>query len=66
MIKYCIDYIEQICKEENIDVHQIESVGIGFPNKKIKDGIIYTPEREINIPREIINKYNIKVNKNIV
>lgn len=60
MIKYCIDYIEQICKEENIDVHQIESVGIGFPNKKIKDGIIYTPERKINIPREIINQYNIK------
>ena len=61
MKQACLKYIEEICKNNNIKVEELESIGIGFPYRKIKDGIIYLDNEEINIPEKIKAKYNIPV-----
>ena len=54
-------YIEEICSRNNIDVKDIESIGIGFPYRNIKNGIIYLENEEINLPQIINEKYGIPV-----
>ena len=56
-----VDYIEEICSRNNIDVNKIESIGIGFPYRKIRKGIIYLENEEIDLPQIINKKYNIPV-----
>lgn len=54
-------YIEEICSRNNINVFEIENIGIGFPYRNIKNGIIYLENEEINLPKIINEKYNIPV-----
>ena len=61
MQKSCLKYIEEICKNNSLKVTDIESIGIGFPYRNIKDGIIYMENEKINIPKTIKEKYNIPV-----
>ena len=61
MKRATVVYIEEICSRNNINVNEIENVGIGFPYRKIKKGIIYLENEEINLPQIIKNKYNIPV-----
>ena len=61
MKQACLKYIEEICKNNNIKVEELESIGIGFPYRNIKDGIIYLDNEEINMPEKIKEKYNIPV-----
>ena len=57
----CIKYVEEIFEKNNLDVNEIESIGIGFPYRNIKDGIIYMENEKIDIPSTIKKKYNIPV-----
>ena len=41
MEKYCIKLIKEICENNKIGLTEIESIGIGFPKKNIKDGIAF-------------------------
>ena len=59
MQKYCLELIETICNKNNFEVSNIESVGIGFPYRNIKQGIIYVDGKTINIPKKITEKYGI-------
>lgn len=61
MEDYCIKFIEKICKDNSIFINDIESIGIGFPYRNIKNGIIYLENREIDLPKKIRQKYNIPV-----
>lgn len=54
-------YIEEICSNNNIKVDTVENIGIGFPYRKIKDGVIYLDNKEINLPKIIKEKYNVPV-----
>lgn len=59
MQTYCLELIETICEKNNFEVSNIESVGIGFPYRNIKKGIIYVEGKPINIPAKITEKYGI-------
>ena len=61
MENYCIKFIEKICKDNAILIKNIKSIGIGFPYRNIKNGIIYLENREIDLPKKIRQKYNIPV-----
>lgn len=57
--KSCINFIEEICKINNISLQEIESIGIGFPYGNIKNGIINLENEKIDLPKIIKEKLNI-------
>ena len=59
MEKYCIKLIKEICENNKIALTEIESIGIGFPKKNIKDGIVYADNKKIEIRKKIEKTYNI-------
>ena len=61
MKQSCIKYIEEICNNNSINVIDLDVIGIGFPYRNIRDGIIYLENEKIDIPKAIKEKYNIPV-----
>lgn len=56
-----LEYIEKICSSNNININEIENIGIGFPYRNIKNGIIYLENEEIDLPKIIKEKYKVQV-----
>ena len=54
-------FIEEIINKNNITIDSIKSIGIGFPYRNIKDGIIYLEDQELDLPKIIKEKYNLPV-----
>lgn len=59
MEKYCIKLIKEICEKNEINLKEVESIGIGFPKKNIKDGIVYVDNKKIELRKKIEKIYNI-------
>ena len=56
-----LKFIEELCSRNNIKVEEIENIGIGFPYRNIRNGIIYLENEEVNLPKIINEKYDIPV-----
>lgn len=54
-------FIEELINRNNINISNIEKIGIGFPYRNIKEGIIYLENKTINLPKVISDKFNLPV-----
>ena len=54
-------YIEELINRNSISISSIEKIGIGFPYRNIRDGIIYLEDREIDLPQIISKNFNLPV-----